>query len=475
MPTAEEVYSKYVNNNSQSAEDIYQKYTGRELPAQLPAQQPKVSTQSFRPTGVAPSTPVNPKLHDTDRNAVGEAIQLLGNVTNATTKESVEKLEQKYSSKLYDSGWLGQIRAQFGIGKISQAAMKAWNDYLDNPTRESWDYVQRLDELEKSFNINNQDVLGAEPSNKIQDWANQYANYLPQLIDQTKVGLPLSLPGAAIGGVVGYGMGEVSTPIPILDGVAGTAIGIVKGYGYGSAFGSAANSYQSMRGGAAKNLFPIAKDAQTAANAATDEGLVSSVIELGDNIKDVLMWTGGVTGITGKLAETTLFKGISNAAATKAITAVLDNAAFKYLSDTIGEGHEEVAQEIISIANERRVSEGKGNGGVNELLDYVMKVISDGSLKEEDERLWESWKGGVVIGAIGNAAHVAGGYAVREAELRGVAKMDTSELTARDLNYTNEKGLEALQDSLKYHKTLSAEQVDTINRNIENILEKELS
>ena len=113
-------------------------------------------------------------------------------------KERVNSLINKYDEKAYQDTFTGQTKANYGLGRLTQDQSKAWNDYLDNPTAENRKKAEALDNVIRNFQINNQSALDDEGA--VLPWISKSAaNYVPQLIDQTKA----EIGGGAVGALAG--------------------------------------------------------------------------------------------------------------------------------------------------------------------------------------------------------------------------------------------------------------------------------
>ncbi len=222
-----------------------------------------------------------------------------------------------------------QFSANYDLGRLQQDSYKAWNDYVISGKEEDRVWAETLDSLINTFQSNNIETLTEDA--RLPWISRTMANYLPQLIDQTKA----SAAGVATGLAASMFV-PVATPV------------LVKA---GAVAGSGAYSYSTMRGAAYKGLRELGVDEATARKAAGDEALLAALTEMADTGLDI------ATLGFGSLLKS-LGKGAVKTATTSAVAKAL-KALAKYGVNIGGEYAEEAIQEGISIANERRTSNGK--------------------------------------------------------------------------------------------------------------------
>lgn len=294
----------------------------------------------------------------------------------------------KYEDKAYKDNFWGQTGANYTLGRMTQDSSLAWSEYLNNPTDENRKYAESIDALLEKFMENNEDTLADDGTLRLISQSG--ANYLPQLIDQTKY--------SAIGGVAGALGGSV---IPGVGTAAGLKAGIVAGSGV--------YSYNTMRGAAFKTLIDLGVGEETARAAANDEAVISSLIEMGDTAIDLLtlgasklLTAAGKQGLKGLGAVLTKWAGES--AAKK-----FGLALGKYGLNIFSEGIEEGLQQSVSLANQQRIVNGEG-GGVGDLIGRSASVLWDAAMgKNADaaEEILGASKEGMKIAALMGGADAA--------------------------------------------------------------------
>lgn len=333
----------------------------------------------------------------------------------------------EYQNKTYDDTLTGQFGANYTAGRLNQDSSLAWNDYLMNPTEENKVRAEAIDELLTRFQENNAAAL--DDDGAVLPWISKSAaNYLPQLIDQTKY--------SAAGGITGAAAGSV---IPGVGTALGAKAGIVSGSGL--------YSYQTMRGAAYSGLLDLGVDENTARAAANDEAVISSLIEMADTGVDIatlgvgkllnLIGNGGVKAVAGGAAESAakkLLKGLAG-----------------YGLNIGGEMMEEATQEAVSIANERRMANGE-TGILNLAKDAVGTFTGSITGKESDEnrdRIWEAAKeGGKIAAMMGGATRVATG--ITNAAIENQVGKQFNNMGQESVQAVIETGLESDKNSESY-------------------------
>ena len=286
---------------------------------------------------------------------------------------------QENAGKTYDDNFIGQFGASYTLGRLTQDESLAWNKYLDNPTEENRAYAEAIGQVISAFQLENQEVLADDAT---LPWVSQsLANYLPQFADQVKYG--------AVGAVSG---GTVGSVIPVLGTAAGIKAGITAASGV--------YSYQTMRGAAFKTLLDLGVPENVAREAANDEAVVSSAIEMADTGIDLLTLGGKelISALTGGTAKTAAKKG-----AESAVKKFL-KALGKYGLNVAGEWTEEATQQAVSIANANRVETGDMNGSLDLAGDAAKvfgKALWDKEDKNRAEILEAGEQGAIVAGLMG--------------------------------------------------------------------------
>lgn len=127
------------------------------------------------------------------------------------------------------------------LGRMSQDSSMAWSDYLESPTEENRRKAETIDQLMTQFQGNNGETLADDGTLTL--ISQDFANYLPQLVDQIKyeaAGALVALPTAVIPGV----------------GAKGIKAAVVAASGI--------YSYKNMQGAAFKSLLEAGVDEETA-------------------------------------------------------------------------------------------------------------------------------------------------------------------------------------------------------------------
>lgn len=292
----------------------------------------------------------------------------------------------KYLNKTYDDNFIGQFGASYAAGRLGQDESLAWNEYLNNPTEENKRKAQGISEIAKQFRENNE---GALDDDAVAPWISQsLAGYLPQLVDQTKA----SAAGAAAGGVTGAAVGSV---VPGL----GTAVGAGFGIKAGIVAGSGVYSYNTMRGAAYKGLIDLGVPEDVALEAASDEAVVSALIEMADTGLDIAtLGVGSLIKTITKGGAKTVAKAAGKEATEQAAKRFM-KALGKYGLNVAGEYAEEYAQETVSMANQdRMLSGGTSDGFLGLASDSAKKLFT--MSEEEREQAHAAGMEGAKIGAM---------------------------------------------------------------------------
>lgn len=287
------------------------------------------------------------------------------------------------AGKTYEDNFIGQFGASYALGRMRQDESLAWNKYLDQPTEENRAYAQAISQLIAQFETENADTLDDDAT---LPWISQsLANYLPQFWDQVQYGAVGAIGGAAAGSAV-----------PVLGTAAGIKAGITAASGL--------YSYQTMRGAAFKTLLDMGASEEVAREAAGDEAVVSSLIEMADTGIDLLTLGGGklISAITKGGVKNLAKEGAEKAA--ESAGKKLLKALGKYGLNVAGEFTEEATQQAVSIANANRVEAGVDNGILG-LTGDAAGIFWDAVKNPEDENraeiLESGIQGAIVAGLMG--------------------------------------------------------------------------
>lgn len=378
-------------------------------------------------------------------------------------QKRLERLQKKYSDAKFDDDFVGQFRANYASSQLGLEYAAAISDYMDNPTEDNWQYAQSFAQLVNAFNTNNVEAL--DDKNVQAGWISKNAaQQLPQLVGQFKKSLPLLIPmvtsgaskGATAGGAAGAAVGGIgAVPGAIIGGVAG---GITSAR-VPMIVGSGLFSYDVTRGMAFIQLIEQGVGQKQAKDAAEDEAILSSFVEMGDTAFDLF------TMIPGKGA---VIKALSKAEASVAIKTLKDaaeafakNKAVQAGGNVGQEYAEEFVQEILSQANAQRCARGEYDSGIMGLLkeaagiakDYVGVAAEQGlgnALlgKTTDEGLneaAEAGKGGAIVGGIMGAGRALIGNKIGNVYTQQAAAKLNS-LTTEDLTGISDQDLSSLRN-----------------------------
>lgn len=314
----------------------------------------------------------------------------------------------KFSNVVNEDEFIGQFKANYRSQDLSREADKAMSRYLDNPTEENKRIAYAYDALAKAYMQNNREAL----DDKNVDWgwlSKSAAGYLPQLRDQ------------ALPELVGYGVGA------LVGGVVGAP---TVGGSIGSGIATGIQSYSVIRGSVYRALLAEGVDEETAKSAASDEALISSLIEGGETAVSWLMAGGGkALKAIGNAATKSVAKGSTNVAtkviakmatngvnrtAKKAASAVSRPLWETALRTTAGIGLqggseylEEATQQAVSIANQERAKQGNADSS---LISGAGRVIGDaitGKNKEYGKQMHEAGTEGFKIGVMFGGSRTA--------------------------------------------------------------------
>ena len=287
------------------------------------------------------------------------------------------KYKQNYQDITQDSSFTGQFSANYDIGQMGEDEALAWNTYLNDPTEENRIYAESVSAAREVYMARNQEALEADTGNS---WISKdLPGYLPQFLGRNIAGIKGGLGGAAAG-----------TVLP----VAGTAAGAKAGY----AAGRALYGYETARGRVFKSLLDAGVPEDQARLAANDEAIVSSVIEGGDAVIDMLTLGFG-----------NLLKKGGTAAAKSTLPKILRNYGINIGS----EGLQEWTQEGVSIANQKRNDTGILNL-VQESAGQMGRAIS-GQDPEALEQMNQAGLTGLKIAAMMGGGGIAFNTALSKA------------------------------------------------------------
>lgn len=247
--------------------------------------------------------------------------------------------------------WQGQVAANYELGELqNQADLIIGQGVIDN----NQDMIRRgmeMRELAKQYANNNQEALNHDSGWLGNMVFGNLAQHAPQALLQQAAALPAQILPTLL-------------PNKVTEAIA-------------QATGSGAMSYRTMAGAAYIDLIEKGADHETAARMAMDEAAISAAIESADTFKD---WA------FGPLSGLNPFEKIGEKAATKLAGRVALGFG-KWAGNTGQEYSEEASQEMVSMANERRLADGNTDGGWLELMGYTFDQA-----KETVPELFDVWK-----------------------------------------------------------------------------------
>lgn len=287
------------------------------------------------------------------------------------------KYKQGYQDITRDGSFTGQFSANYDIGQMGEDEALAWNTYLNDPTEENRIYAESVSAAREAYMARNQEALEADTGNS---WISKdLAGYLPQFLGQNIAGIKGGIGGGAVG-----------TVVPVF----GTATGLKAGYTAGRAL----YGYETARGRVFKALLDAGVPEGQARLAANDEAIVSSVIEGGDAVIDMLTLGFG-----------NLLKKGGTAAAKSTLPKILRNYGINIGS----EGLQEWTQEGVSMANQKRNDTGILNL-VQESAGQMGRAIS-GQDPEALEQMNQAGLTGLKIAAMMGGGGIAFNTALSKA------------------------------------------------------------
>ena len=259
----------------------------------------------------------------------------------------------KYLGTSRNDNFIGQFQASYDVGQMGQDEAMAWHEYLVNPTDQNRKYADAISQIKLDYIQRNAAALDDDAT---LPWLSQsLAGYLPQFKGQTIAGAKGALAGGAI-----------ASAIPVVGTAAGAKIGYT--------VGRAKYGFETTQGMVFKSLLDAGVEEETARKAALDEAVISSFIEGGDAVVDMLTLGIG-TGISA------LLKGTAGEAA-KSTGKKIASALAKYGINVAEEGAQEWLQEGVSIANQKR-----NDSGMLNLLSSSAQQISSALSGRDPEGL----------------------------------------------------------------------------------------
>ena len=278
--------------------------------------------------------------------------------------------------------------ANITYGDLGIKENVAWNEYRSKQDDASLQAAQAATKAREEFEQNNDRIGKGNAITK------DFAQYLPQLGGQLKYGLGGAAGGAAVGAGTGAGLAlvagqlgpQVAVPEELATVPTAALAGAIRGGKGGYVAGTAKYGYDMMAGNAYKTLLDMGVPNDVALELSGDEALISSLIEGGGAIVDLIS-----LGI-GKLAG----KGGTTAAKEVAKNRLLA-AAKAYGLNLVSEPLEEMAQEKVSIETEKKAAEQAG----------IQRMSSDW---DDFERIKQAGEGALKVAAVSGGLNAGGNY-----------------------------------------------------------------
>jgi hypothetical protein len=307
------------------------------------------------------------------------------------------------------NGWqpLENIKNNYTYGKLTETENQIWSEYRIKQTPDLLKKAQEATKLRENFSKFNQVGYGNALTK-------DFAQYVPQLINQEVSGFKEGIKNVPAGAVAGTGTAAVLgqtgpqlvTPEEIITLPAGAVLGGIAGYNAGRIVGVGKYSYDNMAGAAYKGLLDLGVPNDIALKISGEEALVNSLIEAAGAGVDVL--TLGLGKLLTKPGTT---------AASKIAQSKIVSALKAYGVNLASEALEEAAQEKVSIENEKRAMKAAG----------LNRTTSD---KDDLSRIIEAGKGGFNIALVGGGLNAAGNYATSAIVQKSNSKIIDKEYNA---------------------------------------------
>ena len=416
-------------------------HTGRdEVDIQLAAaQRERTIAQARLNQGARNYTPSGIEASRDAAIALGQAQANVNRLQD--TKEWLDYVDE-YTGRAYEDNFSGQYQANRVLGRLSQDSSLYWNAYLDDPSEENRRMAETADEMIQKFSIINSETLADDGT---LPWISRdLANYMPQFWDQLKYKAGGALAGAAL--------------------TLGNPWGAKAGY----VAGSALYGYQTMRGAAFRELIKAGMDEDTARAAANDEAVISSLIEAGDAVLDmVLLGAGSVIDLATRGGVTAVKNWLSKAAGKNVVTKLM-TALGKYALNAGGEYLEESTQEAVSIANQERDTSGMLDLAARAISTYLLIAKADTEEEQaKQEQMREAGMGGLRLGLMLGGGEMVGNATIGRAvgNLRaemavGSLRPKLQELTAKTLELNpNDKNALRVQTKMEQGQNVSGMEI----------------
>lgn len=335
-----------------------------------------------------------------DINSISE--QSRGGMTSAQIRQQAnlmqqqKALEKQQEQERWNNLSLGEkiadpfktAGANIKFGDLGIEENIAWNEYRSKQDEESLKKAQEATRAREEYQLNNDRIGKGNAVTK------DFAQYLPQLGGQLKAGLGGAAAGAGVGALSGAGIalaaGQLGPQVAVPEEIATVPAGVLTGAAWGGkggyVTGTAKYGYDMMAGSAYKTLLDMGVPNDVALELSGDEALISSLIEGGGAIVDLI--TLGI----GKLGS----KGATTAGKEIAKNRLLA-AAKAYGVNLISEPIEEMAQEKVSIETEKKAAEKTG----------IERTATD---SEDWQRIKDAGETALKVAAVSGGLNAGGNY-----------------------------------------------------------------
>ena len=239
-------------------------------------------------------------------------------LNNLERQQQLYKDIAEFSEVVNEDEFIGQWKANYRSRDLSEKAARALSTYLSNPTDENKEIAYAYDALAKAYAKNNEKALD-DKDVEFGLLSKSLAGYLPQLKGQI---VPQAV-GGIVGGALGYTVGMPG-----------------KGASIGAGIGAGLYSYDTIKGSVFSTLRSMGVDEKTAIEAASDEAVISSLIEGGET---AIGWlTSG-----GSKAKQAIFN-----AATASVAKGSTNVATKFIANLAGKATGKVVEKAAKAASQ---------------------------------------------------------------------------------------------------------------------------
>lgn len=338
-------------------------------------------------------------LQETQNIGAGDTTYIPPDATEKYALKEIEEKETKVAQK-YDA--ITPV-ANYIAGDLATDVNEAYAEYSNNPTELNKKKVERTEKIYNDYMTNAKNVGKG-------GWITKdFANYLPQSVEQLKAGLT----GGFIGGVTTSAVGSL---VP----GAGNIIGFSGGAKAGYTAGVAKYSYDQMQGAMYKALIDLGREYnvdithEMALEISTDTALLQAFVEAGETILDF-------SGI-GKLFT----KGGAKTAKALTRKQIIAKALKAYGINLVTETLEEATQEKIAIEGEKKALEQVG-------------IYNPYTKEQEKERIKEAGLGGLKIATIAGLGNLGGTVVVSAINNKNIGEINRAYDTAISEINANEK------------------------------------